>query len=45
MAPQVEAAYAKLEGLVGAPLLQRLYAVLDELVESLEPAGDDGAGA
>jgi homoprotocatechuate degradation regulator HpaR len=45
MAPQVEAAYAELEGLVGAPLMQRLYAVLDELVETLEPAGDDGTGA
>lgn len=45
MAPQVEAAYAELEGLVGAPLLQRLYAVLDELVETLEPADDTGAGA
>jgi homoprotocatechuate degradation regulator HpaR len=45
MAPQVEAAYAELEGLVGAPLLQRLYAVLDELVETLEPADDAGAGA
>ncbi len=45
MAPQVEAAYAELEGLLGAQLLQRLYAVLDELVETLEPEGDDGAGA
>ncbi len=45
MAPQVEAAYAELEAQVGAPLLQRLYAVLDELVETLEPAADDGSGA
>lgn len=45
MAPQVEAAYAELEGLVGTPLLQRLYAVLDELVETLEPSQDDGSGA
>jgi homoprotocatechuate degradation regulator HpaR len=45
MAPQVEAAYAELEALVGAPLLQRLYAVLDELVATLEPATDDDSGA
>ena len=45
MAPQVEAAYAELEGVLGAPLLQRLYAVLDELVATLEPAADDGNGA
>ncbi len=45
MAPQVEAAYAELEAQVGAPLLQRLYAVLDELVETLEPAADEGSGA
>lgn len=45
MAPQVEVAYAELEAQVGAPLLQRLYAVLDELVETLEPAADDGSGA
>jgi homoprotocatechuate degradation regulator HpaR len=45
MAPQVEAAYAALEARVGAPLLQRLYAVLDELVETLEPAADEGSGA
>ncbi|QTN25284.1 homoprotocatechuate degradation operon regulator HpaR [Rhizobacter sp. AJA081-3] len=45
MAPQVEAAYAELEGQVGAPLLQRLYAVLDELVETLEPAADGDGGA
>lgn len=45
MAPQVETAYAELEAQVGAPLLQRLYAVLDELVETLEPASEDEAGA
>lgn len=45
MAPQVEAAYAELEAQVGAPLMQRLYAVLDELVETLEPAAEDGSGA
>lgn len=45
MAPQVEAAYAELEAQVGAPLLQRLYAVLDELVETLEPASDGDGGA
>ena len=45
MAPQVEAAYAELEGVLGAPLLQRLYAVLDELAATLEPAADDGNGA
>ena len=45
MAPQVEAAYAELEAQAGAPLLQRLYAVLDELVETLAPAAEDSSGA
>jgi hypothetical protein len=32
MAPQVEAAYARIEQHIGADTLQRFYATLDELI-------------
>jgi homoprotocatechuate degradation regulator HpaR len=39
MAPQVEAAYTELEARIGAPLMGRLYGLLDELAEALGPDG------
>jgi len=42
IAPQIEAAYAAIEGRVGRAFLERLYAMLDELVAALEtPAEPD----
>lgn len=45
MAPQVEAAYARIEEHIGADFVQRFYATLDELIGLLEgmPAADDDA--
>ena len=44
MAPEIEATYAQIEDQVGAELLQRAYATLDELVGLLGQAegGSDG---
>ena len=42
MAPEIEATYAQIEEQVGAELLQRAYATLDELVGLLGQAGGDG---
>lgn len=44
LAPQIEAVYADLEARVGVEFTRRLYAMLDELVATLD-AGDDGDAA
>ncbi len=42
MAPQVEAAYAELEAMVGAELVGEAYRVLDRLVNALDTEPDPG---
>jgi homoprotocatechuate degradation regulator HpaR len=42
MAPEIEATYAQIEEQVGAELLQRAYATLDELVRQLGQESTDG---
>ncbi len=37
MAPQIEAVYAHVEGLLGEEFCERLYATLDEVLAKLEP--------
>jgi homoprotocatechuate degradation regulator HpaR len=42
MAPQIEAAYQRIEALIGSEFCERFYRTLDELIETLElqlPAG------
>lgn len=42
MAPQIEAAYERIEGELGAACIERCYAVLDEMLRAI-PADEDGA--
>ena len=44
MAPRIEATYRELEASLGGDFAQRLYAMLDELIDRLEPAGEEAAG-
>jgi homoprotocatechuate degradation regulator HpaR len=44
LAPQIEAVYADIEARVGVEFTRRLYAMLDELVATLD-AGDDADAA
>jgi len=40
MAPRIEAVYARVEGLLGEAVCERLYATLDEVLAKLEPPGE-----
>ena len=46
MAPQIEAVYARVEGLLGEEFCERLYATLDDVLAKLgPPPAQDPAGA
>jgi DNA-binding MarR family transcriptional regulator len=42
MAPQIEAAYQRIEGELGADCIERCYAVLDEMLQAIS-ADEDSA--
>jgi homoprotocatechuate degradation regulator HpaR len=45
MAPQIEAVYARIQGLLGAEFCERLYATLDDVLARLDRCGTEAAPA